>query len=672
MFVKKIVIIFILYTASLISQTGSADLRCLQILSNGDTKLTWIASLTSTNSFLSYEIYRGNSLNGSYSLKGTIGSVITNTFIDSGAPNSSLSLYYFVLKKSIVNGTIISISSDTLKTIFLTLSSIPGAPDLKINYNEIHQPKLASSSTNYTILKEYPIGTWSIFGNTNKPSYADTISVCQASLNYQITLSDNSGCISNSRILGGIFKDIAAPDTAQIDSISVLPNGNTILSWKTPRQNDVSKYQIYLYNGTAQTLAIVNGRQSNAYIYTITAAQTGPVSLLVAAIDSCNNPGGFDKRPTSIFLKTSYNKCAYQTKLEWNNYINIPKGLLEYRIYYSENGAAFTQIWSTSETSYLHTNVTPNKNICYFVRAINKTKTITSTSNKNCFFSKQVESADFVYIKTASIISKTSAKINFLIDSTKTINGIEIQRSTNGLSFSKIGYILPHVNLNYTFIDESIISDLNPYYYRVVVKDSCGNYRTSSNMVKTIFLKVEDDKNELFVKHLSWNCYEGFNGGTSGYSIYRVLNDNWNTTPIGYTNSQTTNFIDNLEYDSEKGSKIDYVVIATESIVNQYNSKEISFSNQASVFMEGRIYVPNSFSPNGVNKTWAPVLFFIDKNEYHLTIYNRWGKIVFESTNDSEAWDGFGCKADIYTYLIKYKNSIGEMMLKNGCLNLIK
>ena len=110
---KKNFFILIFFGIRLYSQVNPPDFRCLQILANGDTKLTWIPINSSINSFFSYEIWRANSKNGPYNLKGTVNSFSTTNFIDIGAPSSNLSLYYYVLTKYNTGGTQSSINSDT-------------------------------------------------------------------------------------------------------------------------------------------------------------------------------------------------------------------------------------------------------------------------------------------------------------------------------------------------------------------------------------------------------------------------------------------------------------------------------------------------------------------------------------------------------------------------------
>ena len=54
-------------------------------------------------------------------------------------------------------------------------------------------------------------------------------------------------------------------------------------------------------------------------------------------------------------------------------------------------------------------------------------------------------------------------------------------------------------------------------------------------------------------------------------------------------------------------------------------------------------YVPNIFTPDGnaVNNEFFPIFSAgLDIYDYHLTIFNRWGEIVFESYNVTGGWNG--------------------------------
>ena len=57
---------------------------------------------------------------------------------------------------------------------------------------------------------------------------------------------------------------------------------------------------------------------------------------------------------------------------------------------------------------------------------------------------------------------------------------------------------------------------------------------------------------------------------------------------------------------------------------------------------EFTMYLPNSFTPNndGKNDVFLPIGRSYDVDKYELMIFNRWGEVVFHSTDPMEAWNG--------------------------------
>lgn len=668
---RAIVLIFLICTSHLFAQVAPPDLRCIQVLPNGNCVLTWIAPANTANSFFAYEVFSSISSTGPFTSITTIPAIATTSYTDVSGNGNIQSRYYFIKSRYGSAGVSSSQGSDTLRSIFLNI--IAGVPDLKLQYNNIHLPKLITSSSTYTINKEFPAGIWNIFGITSKTNYADTLSICSASINYQTTLLDNSGCISTSNIQGGLYNDKKNPNTPVVDSISVLPNGQTVIAWNIPRDQDIVKYRIFqnLF-GINTAIDSVNGRPSTLYTFTSTAATSGPVALYVAALDSCKRLGGFDIKPTTMYLQTGYDKCGYKTNLSWNAYQGMKSGVLEYRIYYSVNGGAFVKVGTTTSTSFTHNNVTPGQNICYFVRVVNVDQNITSSSNRSCFFSNQVSAAGFVYIYNASVKSKSVNRISIFLDTAKTSVGVDVLRSEDGINFKYIGSASYNGSPYYSLDDENADTRNISYHYKAVVKDSCGNPRTESNISKTVLLKIREDEENFFIKHLYWTDYKGYAGGVSGYNIYRVVNDVPSLTPVGFTGTSDTLFTDQLEDEASNGAKIDYMVEAVEGLGDAYGFFEKSLSNTVPVYIEGKLFVPNAFSPKGQNRVWLPVTHFVDKYEYSVTVYNRWGNKVFETSDDTKGWDGANCTPDVYAYLIKYKNARGEYQEVKGTVYLMQ
>jgi gliding motility-associated-like protein len=373
-----------------------------------------------------------------------------------------------------------------------------------------------------------------------------------------------------------------------------------------------------------------------------------------------------------MHLKTLYDSCAYSTKLNWNSYNKMPGGLLEYRVYYSVNGAAFNLIGSTTGNNFTHNNVMPSANICYFVRAINNSKTITSSSNRVCFFTNQILAPSFVYIKTSTVQDKSMIQVKVFTDTTKKFTGMDLLRSEDGINYNLLGNLAYNGTPDYVFNDGDVSTNERLYFYKAIVRDGCGNYRTQSQVSKTILLKVADNQDAFFTKVLTWTHYKGFSGGVSGYNIYRILNEQANPIVYAYKGPADSTFIDNVQEEAPNGSKVEYMVEAVEGIGNLYGFTETSKSNKKDVYQEGELFVPNAFSPKGVNKTWLPVTHFIDKNEYKVNVFDRWGKVVFSTTDDKQAWTGDNQPSGIYVYLIQYKNSRGEYRESKGTVLLVE
>ncbi|MGV6861080.1 MAG: PKD domain-containing protein [Putridiphycobacter sp.] len=93
-------------------------------------------------------------------------------------------------------------------------------------------------------------------------------------------------------------------------------------------------------------------------------------------------------------------------------------------------------------------------------------------------------------------------------------------------------------------------------------------------------------------------------------------------------------------------------------------------------------YVPNVFTPDNdeFNQTFQPVFTSgFDPYDYHLTIFNRWGEIIFESYNATVGWDGTYpesgelCEDGVYVWKIEFKDTkYDKRYYLNGHVTLLK
>lgn len=89
------------------------------------------------------------------------------------------------------------------------------------------------------------------------------------------------------------------------------------------------------------------------------------------------------------------------------------------------------------------------------------------------------------------------------------------------------------------------------------------------------------------------------------------------------------------------------------------------------------IYAPNTFTPNGDenNPTWRPSSACVF-SAYELSIYNRWGELIFYSNDPEFAWDGTYngavVKEGTYVYTLFYAELEGQAQVVNGHINVLK
>lgn len=90
-------------------------------------------------------------------------------------------------------------------------------------------------------------------------------------------------------------------------------------------------------------------------------------------------------------------------------------------------------------------------------------------------------------------------------------------------------------------------------------------------------------------------------------------------------------------------------------------------------------YLPNAFTPDGdnINDEFKPVGYNLKDDEYLLQIYDRWGKLIFQSTRVQKGWDGKladGTKAPtgFYVYRIRFKDMDGLIHYVNGSVYLMR
>jgi len=140
----------------------------------------------------------------------------------------------------------------------------------------------------------------------------------------------------------------------------------------------------------------------------------------------------------------------------------------------------------------------------------------------------------------------------------------------------------------------------------------------------------------------------------------------------GNTSNETS---PNHVYNTEEENDYSIELIAFNDLVCSDTSIQTIKTKEKLIY-----YVPNSFTPDGdnYNNTFLPVMTSgINLSDYQLTIYNRWGEIIFTSTESTIGWNGMfnGVNVAIgtYTWKLEFKDKYSDKRYADyGHVNLIR
>ena len=95
---------------------------------------------------------------------------------------------------------------------------------------------------------------------------------------------------------------------------------------------------------------------------------------------------------------------------------------------------------------------------------------------------------------------------------------------------------------------------------------------------------------------------------------------------------------------------------------------------------ENRVFFPNAFTPNGdaTHDVFLPKGVYLGMRDYQLEIYDRYGAIVFSTTDIYEGWNGThqnqgsDVPIGVYQYFVKYTEPRGEKQSLRGSVTIIR
>ena len=129
-----------------------------------------------------------------------------------------------------------------------------------------------------------------------------------------------------------------------------------------------------------------------------------------------------------------------------------------------------------------------------------------------------------------------------------------------------------------------------------------------------------------------------------------------------------------FEYPSDTGTYIVQLIISNEFGCLDTTTKEIHIKAGYQVF------VPNAFTPNGdgINDLFSPKGVGISTDDFKLMIFDRWGDLIFETSELNLGWDGranggkYIAQRDVYVWKLHTKDYFENRYENIGHITLVR
>ncbi len=209
-------------------------------------------------------------------------------------------------------------------------------------------------------------------------------------------------------------------------------------------------------------------------------------------------------------------------------------------------------------------------------------------------------------------------------------------------TYSKSG----NYTVELTLLDEKTKSKINSSTINITVLDG-PNTKFS----------IEEENNIIPVTHFK---NETRNSSSCTWEIVGEKSSNFDN--FEYSFRKKGNYIVNLTCENEAGCKNTTTQVV--SVENDYN-----------------LLAPNAFTPNGdnLNDYFIPkALELLDNPEFSMIIYDKSGKLIYETNNPNLPWDGRYMRESvpapdgIYIWVVQFTNAEGNIEFYQGHVTLTR
>ncbi len=474
--------------------------------------------------------------------------------------------------------------------------------------------------------------------------------------------------------------DLSDAEPPQITNVTVL-GGQTLISWEPSPSPETFGYYLYNFNsGAFQLIDSILVSDSSIdpsnplYQDILSTPELGPEEYDISTFDFCRVGGVFSAEPhKTIHLTYEFDSCTNNIKILWTAYQGWETS--EHRLYKVGDPTPIA-VLGPNEFNYTYDLAPTDGGVIAFSLVAESVGGLNTSRSNEVEVDVQLASLpSYLFLKNLTVINENQIQLRWALDESGFFDKSLVFRGTDSLDMGEIIDLGPtEIPVQTAYVDSDVLTDRAPWYYRLALENSCGLQRRSL-LGRTIFLEGEDNLD--LTNGLNWNAFEMANATVNEYRLFRLDGD-LETELATLSPNEPLEYVDDVSGIQPESGEYCYRVQASfdcnaPGLPTETNT---TASNQFCISQTSRIYVPNAFSPEGINNEFKPVVVYPNYNDYKMTVLNRWGEKIFESTNPDFGWDG-RIRGDlapqgVYAYVIEMLSFNGFQLQRKGTVLLTR
>ncbi len=474
---------------------------------------------------------------------------------------------------------------------------------------------------------------------------------------WELYLSSYSGCAGQDSILSNIiYIDDKAPDYIEPDSVSVDPNSQKIIAgWSKPSDTDIMGYSLFRVDDQGNNI-LIDEPNALSYVFdinTFSSTQTGN-KLAIAGFDSCRNGGVISNHHSPICLQGWFSpkyQCDKNLNLKWDEYVGwANSGHRLIIIDTNTNQTLFDSLFNNGDNTYTFKLPYLDVDLKVVVKTTKLLGGASSTSNiLNFSFSEIQPPTTTTSLYFTSVENKNEIQLSANVNIGDSFSLLYQTQNDGNQWFEGFSGVVNSTAFNWTLNSANTNNEV--YFFKLNRFNICNIVADSSIISSSVLLSGDNST-------LNWNPPNHFleNNWPSDYEVEKFESGFW--TLVTTTNSP---------FYIPQGFGIQRFRVRTTTNSPVPNNKNWSLSNEIEIDLGfdttrfDSFFVPNAFSPEGVNPVFKVVNSALDFGDARLYIYNRWGEIIWDG-DALIGWDGkindIAVMDGVYIYMIEahYRN----------------